>query len=98
MYICIGIHKCMYLYIYTCGEDCYWLRSFNTESNESAVGETKQNVLVGPWAFVRALMGPPGPLWAGPLSHSSLPESILYFTKTYLLLYVLPNTLIVAFL
>ena len=39
----------MYIYIYICGEDLYWLRSFNAESNESDVGETNyKNVLVLP--------------------------------------------------
>ena len=67
------------MYTSVCGEDFYWLRSFNAESNESAVGETiKENVLVGSWALVgrplegralmgRALMGRAswdGPLWA----------------------------------
>ena len=55
-------------YIYVCGEDFYWLMSFNAESNESGVGkQIKQIVRVGPWALVRVLMAPPGPLWAGPL-------------------------------
>ena len=33
----IYIYICMY--ICTCGEDFYWLRGFNAESNENAVGE-----------------------------------------------------------
>ena len=34
------IHETLpYIYIYTCGVDVYWLRSFNAESNESAVGQ-----------------------------------------------------------
>ena len=65
--ICTYICICACICICRCGEDFYWLRRFNAEINESAVGEKqKKNVRVGPWALVRALVGPLCPYGPGP--------------------------------
>ena len=65
----------MYVYVQMCGEDFYWLWSFNAEGNESAVGDkNKRNASVGPWAGpLWAPLGPYGPRRYGPRPHGRGP-------------------------
>ena len=72
--------------IYIGGEDFYWLRSFNAESNEIAVGEKKMS-LWAPGPLCVPSWAPMGPYGPGPSGGCMIADCIYseYIPTMYIL-------------